>query len=118
MQNVEQILQEQLPNTAGMKGEMLIQKCQRYWYDRCVEVSGAKFVEFGDEKEASESDFENAITDQTCGVLWVANEMSPGTVVGNNIMTNPLSLEKVIESTNLGLVIYDQSYTPRLIINN
>lgn len=88
---------EQLPNTAGMKGEMLIQKCQRYWYDRCVEVSGAKFVEFGDEKEASESDFENAITDQTCGVLWVANEMSPGTVVGNNIMTNPLSLEKVIE---------------------
>ena len=88
---------QQLPDTSGMKGEMLIQKCQRYWYDRCVEVSGAKLVDFGDEKGASESDFENAITDKTCGITWVANELSPGTVVGNNIMTNPLSLEKVIE---------------------
>ena len=88
---------QQLPNTSGMKGEMLIQKCQRYWYDRCVEVSGAKLVEFGDELGAIESDFENAITEQTCGIVWVANELSPGTVVGNNIQTNPLSLEKVIE---------------------
>ena len=88
---------QQLPNTSGMKGEMLIQKCQRYWYDRCVEVSGAKLVEFGDELGAIESDLENAITDQTCGIVWVANELSPGTVVGNNIQTNPLSLEKVIK---------------------
>ena len=88
---------QQLPNTSGMKGEMLIQKCQRYWYDRCVEVSGAKLVEFGDELGAIESDLENAITEQTCGIIWVANELSPGTVVGNNIQTNPLSLEKVIE---------------------
>ena len=88
---------QQLPDTSGMKGEMLIQKCQRYWYDRCVEVSGAKLVEFGDELGAIESDFENAITEQTCGIVWVANELSPGTVVGNNIQTNPLSLEKVIK---------------------
>ena len=88
---------QQLPNTSGMKGEMLIQKCQRYWYDRCIEVSGAKLVEFGDELGAVESDLENAITEQTCGITWVANELSPGTVVGNNIQTNPLSLEKVIE---------------------
>ena len=88
---------EQLPDTTGMKGEILIQKCQRYWYDRCVEGSGAKLVEFGEELTASESDFENSITENTAGVLWVANELSPGTVVGNNIQTNPLSLEKVIE---------------------
>ena len=88
---------QQLPDTSGMKGEMLIQKCQSYWYDRCVEVSGAKLVEFGDELGAVESDLENAITEQTCGITWVANELSPGTVVGNNIQTNPLSLEKVIE---------------------
>ena len=88
---------QQLPDTSGMKGEILIQKCQRYWYDRCVEVSGAKLVEFGEELSASESDFEGAINENTAGVLWVANELSPGTVVGNNIQTNPLSLEKVIE---------------------
>ena len=38
---------QQLPNTAGMKNEILIQKRQRYWYDRCLEASGATLVDFG-----------------------------------------------------------------------
>ena len=37
---------QQLPNTSGMKNEILIQKRQRYWYDRCLEASGASLVEF------------------------------------------------------------------------
>ena len=36
---------QQLPDTTGMKGEILIQKRQRYWYDRCLEASGAKLVD-------------------------------------------------------------------------
>ena len=32
---------EQLPNTDGMKNEILIQKKHRYWYDRCLEAAGA-----------------------------------------------------------------------------
>ena len=35
---------EQLPDTTGMKNEILIQKRQRYWYDRCLAASGAKLV--------------------------------------------------------------------------
>ena len=38
---------EQLPDTTGMKSEFLIQRRQRYWYDRCLEIAGAKLVEFG-----------------------------------------------------------------------
>jgi len=38
---------EQLPDTTGMKNEILIQTRQRYWYDRCLEVAGAKLVNFG-----------------------------------------------------------------------
>ena len=30
-----------------MKNQILIQKRQRYWYDRCLEESGAQLVEFG-----------------------------------------------------------------------
>ena len=33
---------QQLPNTDGMKDEILIQTRQRYWYDRCLELAGAK----------------------------------------------------------------------------
>jgi len=32
---------QQLPDTTGMKNEILIQKRQRYWYDRCLELAGA-----------------------------------------------------------------------------
>ena len=38
---------QQLPNTTGMKNEILIQTRQRYWYDRCLELAGAKLVDFG-----------------------------------------------------------------------
>ena len=40
---------QQLPDTTGMKNEILIQTRQRYWYDRCLELAGAKLVEFGSE---------------------------------------------------------------------
>ena len=36
---------QQLPDTTGMKNEILIQKRQRYWYDRCLQLAGAKLVE-------------------------------------------------------------------------
>ena len=33
---------QQLPDTTGMKNEILIQTRQRYWYDRCLELAGAR----------------------------------------------------------------------------
>jgi len=84
---------EQLPDTAGMPNEILIQTRQRYWYDRCLELAGAKLVEFGDENGTTEDDLRNAISDRTAGVHYVVYEQIPTD-------PNVLTLEQVIEITH------------------
>ena len=65
---------EQLPDTAGMKNEVLIQKRQRYWYDRCLELAGGKLVEFGTDEGTTEKDLEDAIGPKTAVVAFVGDE--------------------------------------------
>ena len=81
---------EQLPDTTGMPNEILIQSRQRYWYDRCLELAGAKLVEVGDENGTTADDLKNAISDRTAGVHFPVYEQQP---VDPNILT----LEQVIE---------------------
>ena len=80
---------EQLPDTTGMKNEILIQKRQRYWYDRCLELAGAKLVDFGSDEETTAKDLEDAIGPNTAAVHYYAVEQSPD--------PKALSLEKTIE---------------------
>jgi len=65
---------EQLPDTTGMKNEVLIQKRQRYWYDRCLELAGGKLVEFGTDEGTTEKDLEDAIGPKTAVVAFVGDE--------------------------------------------
>ena len=80
---------QQLPNTDGMKNEILIQTRHRYWYDRCLELAGAKLVNFGSEEETTEEDLEKAIGPNTAAVHYYAVEQSPD--------PHELSLQKTIE---------------------
>ena len=80
---------EQLPDTAKMKNQILIQKRQRYWYDRCLEASGAQLVEFGTKEGTTRQDLENAINDSTAAVHYYMVEQNIDPVV--------LSLEETIE---------------------
>ena len=80
---------QQLPNTAGMKDEILIQKRQRYWYDRCLELAGAKLVEFGTDEGTTEQDLIDAIGPNTVAVHYYAHEQDPAD-------PNILSLETLI----------------------
>ncbi len=68
---------QQLPDTTGMKNEILIQRRQRYWYDRCLELAGAKLVEFGSDEATTREDLENAIGPSTAAVHYYAVEQSP-----------------------------------------
>jgi D-glucosaminate-6-phosphate ammonia-lyase len=81
---------QQLPDTTGMPNEILIQKRQRYWYDRCLELAGAKLVEVGDENGTTEEDLRNAISDRTAAVHYPVYEQQPKD-------PNILTLEQVIE---------------------
>ena len=80
---------QQLPNTTGMKNEILIQKRQRYWYDRCLEASGARLVNFGTDDGTTREDLINAITDNTAAVHFYMVEQEPD--------SEALSLEETIE---------------------
>lgn len=80
---------EQLPDTTGMKNEFLIQKRQRYWYDRCLEMAGGRLVEFGSAENTSIEDLETAIGPNTAAVHYFVLEQTPD--------PNALSLEDTIE---------------------
>ena len=68
-----------LPDTTGMKNEVIIQKCQRYSYDRATTIVGTRLVEVGDEKGATAEQLETAIGPRTATVLYVAHlENRPG----------------------------------------
>ena len=64
---------QQLPNTSGMKDEILIQTRQRYWYDRCLELAGAKLVMFGSDEQTTKEDLRRPLvrTPPPCiTMLW------------------------------------------------
>ncbi len=80
---------QQLPDTTGMKNEILIQTRQRYWYDRCLELAGARLVEFGDTEGTTAEQLDAAIGPATAAVHYYAMEQSPD--------PEALSLESTIE---------------------
>jgi D-glucosaminate-6-phosphate ammonia-lyase len=55
----------QLPNTDGMKNEVIIQKSHRYMYDRAIRTPGAKLIEV-----ESVSEFQNAIGPKTAMLFF------------------------------------------------
>jgi len=69
----------QLPDTSGMANEILLQKRQRYHYDRCITVPGGKLVEVGDDNGTTIEQLEAAIGPNTAGILHYARgEVVPG----------------------------------------
>jgi len=60
----------QLPDTTGLKNEVLIQKKSRYKYDRCPTIVGAHLVEVGDADGATPEQLDAAIGPRTACVLY------------------------------------------------
>lgn len=56
----------QLPDTNGMRDEIIIQKKHRYTYDRALTVAGGRFVEV-----ATEADVRNAVNDKTAMMFFL-----------------------------------------------
>ena len=81
---------QQLPDTTGLKDEIVIQRRQRYWYDRCLELAGARLVDAGNDDGTNEDDIRAAITDKTCAIHVPVTEQAPTD-------PNVVPLERVIE---------------------
>lgn len=59
-----------LPNTRGMKNEVIIQKKQRYSFDRCFTLTGAKLVEAGDANGCTAEQLEEAMGPKTAAIAY------------------------------------------------
>ena len=59
-----------LPDTEGMKNEVLIQKRNRYMFDRCFTLTGAKIAEAGDEEGTTPEQLDQAIGPNTAAVAY------------------------------------------------
>ena len=60
-----------LPNSSGMKSNILIQKSQRNHYDTSYQLAGATLVEIGGDEGATRAELEAAIDDDTAAVAYV-----------------------------------------------
>ena len=64
-----------LPDTAGMKTEVIIQKAHRYGYDHAVRNCGTRFIEV-----ESRDELEHAINDKTAMMLFFNSANPPGQI--------------------------------------
>jgi len=78
----------QLPNTDGMKDELIIQKIHRGGYSHMYGFTGAKFVEIGSIDGTLEEELEAAFTEKTAAVNYL---FAPG------LLQKGLSLKKLSE---------------------
>jgi D-glucosaminate-6-phosphate ammonia-lyase len=78
---------ERLPDTTGMKDEILILKSQRNYYDKAFEQTGATLVDVGMPGDAEPYHLEAAITDKTAAVAYI----------NAPFIKRPISLKQVVE---------------------
>ncbi len=60
-----------LPNTEGMKNEIIIQRTHRFPYDQSLCIPGAKLVDIGLGRRTEVMELEHAITDKTAAVFYL-----------------------------------------------
>ena len=61
----------QLPDTAGMKDEILLQRTQRYGFDRAFTVPGGKLIYVGDDDSMTTEQLQQAIGPKTAAVAYL-----------------------------------------------
>ncbi len=77
-----------IPDTTGMKNEIVIQKAQRYSYDRSFTVPGARLVEAGDADGCAPEQLRGKIGADTAAVAYLVRPNEPRSV---------LTLEQAVE---------------------
>ena len=72
MTGCDPVKAKQLPDTFGMKDEVIIHHCHRIHYDQAVRLTGSFFVEIGFSDWSDKEDLEACITEDTVAILYVA----------------------------------------------
>src|SRR5262245_18480370 len=62
-----------LPDTTGMRNELVIQACTRIWYDQALRTAGARLVAVGSAARCTGSEVEAGIGPRTRALVYVAS---------------------------------------------
>jgi L-seryl-tRNA(Ser) seleniumtransferase len=62
-----------LPDTAGMRAELVIQACDRIQYDQALRTAGARLVEAGDADACTPGAIEAAIGPRTAALIYIVS---------------------------------------------
>jgi L-seryl-tRNA(Ser) seleniumtransferase len=60
---------ERLPNTRGLKKDVILHQCDRFGEDAAIRIPGARIVEIGNKSGATEKELQDAITPLTAAVF-------------------------------------------------
>ena len=71
-----------LPDTRGMRNEIVIQRAHRFAYDQAYRVAGGVLVEIGLARRTQPFELEEAITERTAAVAYLVSPFTspPGTL--------------------------------------
>ncbi len=78
----------QLPNTDGLRNEIVIHTMHRFPYDQAYRAAGAKMVEFGDYLYAHPWQLEGAINERTAAVAYLCAPHSSNKVMPLEMVCN------------------------------
>ena len=70
-----------LPNSKEMQNEILLQKKQRYSYDRAFTSTGGKLIYVGDETGCSKKELENSIGPSTAAIAYLVQSPPDSTIL-------------------------------------
>ena len=77
MTGLDRAKMHQLPDTTGMKNEIIIQHLHRIPFDLALRTVGARIIEVGDEQGTRPAQIESAITEDTVALFHVIFDPQP-----------------------------------------
>src|SRR5262245_23154872 len=95
-----------LPDTTGMRNEIVIQRCDRIQYDQALRMSGAVLVEVGDGEACTPEAIEAAIGPRTAALIYI---VSPGLATRG---VGPERMAEIAHAHSLPLIVDAASTLP------
>lgn len=95
-----------LPDTTGMRNEIVIQRCDRIQYDQALRMAGAALVEAGDADACTPEALEAALGPRTAALIYI---VSPGLAERG---VGPERMARIAHARGLPLIVDAASTLP------
>lgn len=76
MVGTDRAAMQRLPDTSGLKDEVVVFKSHRNGYDHAVRMTGARLVEIGTEAHTEPAELERALGERTAAFVWFQGAMT------------------------------------------